>query len=84
MAFEAAFRLQMRHDRDAMSSDWIESGFGEDSPEELARSMEHEIEGLLELDDFDLPGISPGPPLPPDCAPARAADRRDRVTRPHG
>ncbi len=37
-----------------MGSDLLSGGFDEGSPEELERSMEQEIEGLLELDDFDL------------------------------
>lgn len=63
-----------------MSADLIGFGFGEDSPEEVVRSMEHEIEGLLDLEDFDLPGASPAQPLPADLAPPRAVDRRGRVT----
>lgn len=38
-----------------MSSEWHENGFGETSSEELERSMEQEVEGLLELDDLDGP-----------------------------
>lgn len=37
-----------------MSSDWLPRGFDEISSEELERSMEHEVEGLMELDDLDL------------------------------
>lgn len=36
-----------------MSSQWLEAGFGEGSSEELERSMEQEVEGLLEIDDLD-------------------------------
>jgi hypothetical protein len=37
-----------------MDSDLLGGGFDEGSSGELERSMEQEIEGLLELDDFDL------------------------------
>jgi hypothetical protein len=37
-----------------MGSDLLGGGFDEGSSEELERSMQQEIEGLLELDDFDL------------------------------
>jgi hypothetical protein len=54
MALVAAICRQMRHDRCAMSSDLLPGGFDEISSGELERSMEHEVEGLMELDDFDL------------------------------
>lgn len=37
-----------------MGSDWSPDGFDLSSSEELERSMEQEMEGLLELDDLDL------------------------------
>lgn len=37
-----------------MGSDWPPDGFDSSSSEELERSMEQEVEGLLELDDLDL------------------------------
>lgn len=37
-----------------MSADRPPSGFDESSSEELERSMEQEVEGLLELDDLDF------------------------------
>ena len=37
-----------------MGSDRPSDGFDESSLEELERSMEQEVEGLLELDDLDL------------------------------
>jgi hypothetical protein len=38
----------------AMSADRPPNGFEESSSEELERSMEQEVEGLLELDDLDF------------------------------
>ncbi len=37
-----------------MSADRLPSGFEDSSSEELERSMEQEVEGLLELDDLDF------------------------------
>lgn len=42
-----------------MRSDWLSHGFDEGSMEELEQSMEHEVEGLMELDDLDpIPSAS--------------------------
>lgn len=62
----------------------MEAGFEEGTPEELARSMEHEIEGLLELDDFDLPGAPASSPPEDQGSAGAAANRRDRARPSHG
>jgi hypothetical protein len=80
MGLVAAICRQMRHDRCAMSSDWLPRGFDEISSEELERSMEHEVEGLMELDDLDLiPSTSEhvtADPLRAERSGSRGADRR--------
>ncbi len=66
----------------AMWTEWLGVGADGCSSEELERSMEHEIEGMLELDGLELSaGFSP-PQLPTelaileDTAAPLSADRR--------
>ena len=42
-----------------MGSDLLPGGFDEISSEDLERSMEHEVEGLMDLDDLDMIPATP-------------------------
>lgn len=71
-----------------MGSDWPPDGFDSSSSEELERSMEQEVEGLLELDDLDLiPSTSEQTTadlLSAEHSESRTGDRRSMAKpRPH-
>jgi hypothetical protein len=52
----------------AMWTEWLGGDSDGRSLEELERSMEHEIEGMLELDELELLATFPQPQFPAELA----------------
>lgn len=58
----------------AMWTEWLGAGVDGSSAEEIERSMEHEIEGMLELDELELSTAPAEPPLGMELAIVEALD----------